>query len=35
MDGLPPPCLLQWIAYPSMLTTEDIVGDMCEGKFAD
>jgi hypothetical protein len=25
----------QWIAYPFMLTTEDIVGDMCEGQFAD
>jgi hypothetical protein len=25
----------QWIARPSMLTTEDIVGDMCEGKIAD
>jgi hypothetical protein len=25
----------QWIARPSMLTTEDIVSDMCEGQFAD
>ena len=25
----------QWIAHPSMLTTEDIVRDMCEGQFAD
>jgi hypothetical protein len=25
----------QWIDHPSMLTTEDIVGDMCEGQFAD
>jgi hypothetical protein len=25
----------QWIARPSMLTTEDIVGDMCEGQFTD
>jgi hypothetical protein len=25
----------QWIAYPSMLTTEDIVLDMCEGQFVD
>ena len=24
----------QYTARPSMLTTEDIVGDMCEGKFA-
>jgi hypothetical protein len=25
----------QWIDRPSMLSTEDIVGDMCEGQFAD
>jgi hypothetical protein len=25
----------QWIACPSMLTTEDILSDMCEGQFAD
>ena len=25
----------QWIAHPSFLTTKDIVGDMCEGQFAD
>ena len=25
----------QWIAHPSLLTTKDIVGDMCEGQFAD
>jgi hypothetical protein len=25
----------QWIDYPSMLTTEDIVVDMCEGQFTD
>jgi hypothetical protein len=25
----------QWIDHPSMLTTKDIVGDMCVGKFAD
>jgi hypothetical protein len=25
----------QWIARPSMLTIEDIVEDMCEGKFTD
>jgi hypothetical protein len=25
----------QWIASLSMLTIEDIVGDMCEGQFAD
>ena len=25
----------QWIAHPSMLTTKDIVGDMCEGQFTD
>jgi hypothetical protein len=25
----------QWIACPFMLTTEDMVGDMCEGQFAD
>ena len=25
----------QWIARPFMLTTEDIVGDICEGQFAD
>jgi hypothetical protein len=24
-----------WIACPSMLTTEDIISDMCEGQFAD
>jgi hypothetical protein len=24
-----------WIACPSMLTTEDIVSDMCQGQFAD
>jgi hypothetical protein len=23
-----------WIAHPSMLTTENIVGDMCERQFA-
>ena len=25
----------QWIAHPSLLTIEDIVGDMCEGQFAN
>jgi hypothetical protein len=25
----------QWTAHPSILTTEDIVSDMCEGQFAD
>ena len=25
----------QWIARPSMLTIEDIVGDMCERQFAN
>jgi hypothetical protein len=25
----------QWIAHPSMLSTEDIFSDMCEGQFAD
>jgi hypothetical protein len=24
-----------WIVYPSMLTTEDIVSDICQGQFAD
>ena len=24
-----------WIAYPSMLTTEDIIVDVCEGQCAD
>jgi hypothetical protein len=25
----------QWIDHPSMLTTEDIVSNMCEGQFTD
>jgi hypothetical protein len=25
----------QWIDHPFMFTIEDIVGDMCEGQFAD
>jgi hypothetical protein len=31
----PPEAEKPWIVYPSMLTTEDIVSDMCEGQFAD
>jgi hypothetical protein len=26
---------IPWIDYPSMLTIEDIVSDMCEGQYAD
>jgi hypothetical protein len=25
----------QWIAYPSMLAIEEIIEDMCEGRYAD
>jgi hypothetical protein len=31
----PPEADEQWIVCPFMLTTEDIVSDMCEGQFAD
>jgi hypothetical protein len=31
----PPESNIPWLEYPSMLTLEDIISNMCEGQYAD